>query len=202
MFLDCKGIIFGATGFIGNLVTHEMTKKGASLILHGKSKKKLEQLDDDLRDKFNLRQVLLQGDFTEKEFFSNLSNCIYSRFDCLDFVMNFVGKFERLAPLTNLTGSEWEEMMEVNVSSYWRILKELEPLLKKAKKPRILFIINENSSHGKPYQNFFSISQVMKRVIGEIFYEENKRLKIITKIIQIPLQNYGISAKLSKKRRL
>ena len=39
----------------------------------------------------------------------------------------------------------------------------------------------------------------MKRVIGEIFYEENKRLKIITKIIQIPLLNYGISAKLSKK---
>ena len=77
-------------------------------------------------------------------------------------------------------------MIEINVNSYWRILKELEPLLKKSSSPRVLFIISEDSSSGKPYQNFLNISQVMKKVIGEIFYEENKRLKIITKIIQIP----------------
>ena len=44
--------------------------------------------------------------------------------------MNFVGKFDRLSPLTNFTYSEWEKMIEINVNSYWRILKELEPLLK------------------------------------------------------------------------
>ena len=37
-----NGIIFGATGFIGSQVAHKMTKKGVKLILHGKSKKKLE----------------------------------------------------------------------------------------------------------------------------------------------------------------
>ena len=40
----------------------------------------------------------------------------------------------------------------------------------------------------------------MKKVIGEIFYEENKRLKIATKIIQIPLLNNGISLKISSKK--
>ena len=35
----------------------------------------------------------------------------------------------------------------------------------------------------------------MKKVIGEIFYEENKRLKILTKIIKIPLLNNGITSK-------
>ena len=54
-----KGIIFGAAGFIGSQVAHKMTKKGVKLILHGKSKK-LEKLDDDLKQKFNLRQTLLQ----------------------------------------------------------------------------------------------------------------------------------------------
>ena len=93
-----KGIIFGATGFIGNQVAHEMTKKGANLILHGKSKKKLEKLDDNLKEKFNLRQTLLQGDFTQKAFFSNISSIVQSRFNYLDFLMNFVGAFERLSP--------------------------------------------------------------------------------------------------------
>jgi len=199
MFENSKGIIFGATGFIGNKIAHEMTKKGAKLILHGKSKTKLEKLDDDLKKKFDIRQILLQGDFTEKIFFSNISNIINSRFNCLDFLMNCVGKFDRLSPLTNLTNSEWENMVEININSSWRILRELEPLLKKATNPRVIFIINENSLNGKPYQNFFNISQVTKKVLAEIFYEENKRLKIITKIVQIPLLNNGISLKISNK---
>ena len=39
-----KGIIFGATGFIGSQVAHKMTKKGVKLILHGKSKKKIREV--------------------------------------------------------------------------------------------------------------------------------------------------------------
>ena len=202
MLRKSNGIIFGATGFIGTQVTHEMTKQGAKLILHGTSKKKLEKLDDDLKKNFNLRQILLQGDFSEKAFFSNLSNMIQSRFKCLDFLMNFVGRFDRLSPLTNFSNNEWEKMMEINVSSYWRIIKELEPLLKKSSKPRVMFLIDEDSSKGKPYQNFLSISQAMKKVIGRIFYEENKRLKIITKIIQIPCLNNGISLKIAKNQRI
>ena len=112
--------------------------------------------------------------------------------------MNFVGAFERLSPLTNLTNNEWEKLIEVNVNSYWRVLKELEPLLKKSSNQRVMFLIN-NSTSGKPYQNFFSISQAMKKVIGEIFYEENKRLKIIMKIIEIPFLNNGISLKIFPK---
>ena len=37
----------------------------------------------------------------------------------------------------------------------------------------------------------------MKKVIGEIFYEENKRLKIATKIISVPLLDNGIASKIS-----
>ena len=197
---NSKGIIFGATGFIGSQVAHKMTKKGVKLILHGKSKKKLEKLDDDLKQKFNLRQTLLQGDLTDKNFFSNLFNIINSRFDYLDFLMNLVGKFERLSPLTNLTNNEWEEMVQINVNSFWKILKELEPLLKRSANPRVIFLINDESLTGKPYQNFFNISQVMKKVIGEIFYEENKRLKILTKIIRIPILNSGITSRISAKK--
>ena len=39
----------------------------------------------------------------------------------------------------------------------------------------------------------------MKKVIGEIFYEENKRLKILMKIIRIPFLNNGISSNICEK---
>ena len=102
--------------------------------------------------------------------------------------------------MTHLSHHEWDQHVEINFSSYWRILKELEPLLNESLKPRVVFIINTDSLTGKPYQNFFSISQVMKKVIGEIFYEENKRLKIATKIISIPLLDNGIASKISSQK--
>ena len=105
--------------------------------------------------------------------------------------MHFAGKFERLSPLTNFSHSEWDEMVEINISSYWRVLKELEPLLKRSRKPIVLFTINENSSLGLPYQNILSLSSATKKNLGSIFYQENKRLKIRMKIINIPFLNNG-----------
>ena len=45
-----KGIIFGATGFIGRQVALEMSKRKVKLVLHGKTKKKLEELYDEIQN--------------------------------------------------------------------------------------------------------------------------------------------------------
>ena len=39
-----KGIIFGATGFIGQKLSYELSKLGCKLILHGQSIEKLSEL--------------------------------------------------------------------------------------------------------------------------------------------------------------
>jgi len=186
-----KGIIFGATGFIGRQVAMEMSKRKVRLVLHGKTKKKLEKLYDEIHNQYNIKQTLLPGDFKKKSFFDTLLSLVSSRFSEIDFLMHFAGKFERLSPLTNFSHTEWDEMVEININSYWRVLKELEPLLRRSKKPRVLFTINEDSSAGLPYQNIFSLSSATKKNLGSIFFQENKRLKIEMKIINIPFLNNG-----------
>ena len=39
-----KGVIFGATGFLGQELSIELSKQGCDLILHGKSVSKLNKL--------------------------------------------------------------------------------------------------------------------------------------------------------------
>ena len=91
--------------------------------------------------------------------------------------MHFAGKFERLSPLTNFSHSEWDAMVEININSYWRVLKELEPLLKKSRKPKVLFTIKENSSNGLPYQNIFSLSSDKKK-FRFYFFPRKQKVKI------------------------
>ena len=124
---------------IGSKLAHEMSLLGSRLILHGKSKKLLE-IDNNLRKK-GIKQIFLHGEITKPKFFSELSSLVLSRFDKLDFVFNLVCKFDRLSPLTHFTHVEWNNLIEININSHWRIIKELEPLLKKQKIQRLFFSI-------------------------------------------------------------
>ena len=44
-----RGIIFGATGFIGQNLSYELSKLGCKLILHGHSIEKLSELDNKIQ---------------------------------------------------------------------------------------------------------------------------------------------------------
>ena len=187
-----NGIIFGATGFFGNKLAIKLTEMGSNLILHGKSKNKLDILDDEIR-KTNNKQILLHSNLLNKKFYDNLLNLVSSRFNKLDFIINVSSHFSRLSPITNYSHKEWNEMIEVNLNSYWRTLKELETLLLKSEKPKVIFLNNESIESGKPFFSGYSVASAAIKALSNIFFEENKRLKIQIKLFNIKMLNLGVT---------
>jgi len=195
-----KGIIFGSTGLLGNKLALGLSKLGSKLILHGRSKEKLKKLDDEIKS-LGVKQILLQSDLLDKKFYNDLLNLVSSRFKYLDFLINVSGNFSRLAPLTNFSHEEWNEMVEINLSSFWRTLKELESLLKKSSKPKVIFLHNESIGQGKVFHNIFSVTNAAIKSMAKIYYEENKRLKIQIRLINVKSLNLGITSILNKSNK-
>ena len=162
-----RGIIFGATGYIGQKLSYELSKMGCKLILHGNSIERLNELDDKIK-KIKISQILVQGDLNNENFYKNLARSISSRFPKIDFLFILVGLFQRLSPLTHFSHQEWNKLIEININCYWRILKELEPIIKNSLSPKIIFINNSKISNGKPYHNILSISQAALTTIANI----------------------------------
>ena len=194
-----KGIIFGATGFLGSNLSIELTKLGAKLILHGKSKDKLYDLEKKITY-LGTNQTFLQADITKPGFYENLLQTVSTRFDSLDFLINVLGKFNGLLPLTHLSEKDWNELIEINITSYWHCLKELEPLLKMSMNPKVIFLTNKNISNGKPYHNIFSICKAAINSMSKVYSEENKKLKIKVHLIDIKSMNIGMTSKISSKK--
>jgi short-subunit dehydrogenase len=188
-----KGVIFGATGFLGQELSIELSKQGCDLILHGKSVSKLNKLSDQIQKKFNVKPILIQGELNNENFYKNLYKSISLRLNKIDFIFNLIGKFNRLSPLTHFTHLEWSELMEININSHWRILKELEPLLKKSTRPRLIFLKNSEISKGKSFYNILSISKAAIETLAKIYNDENKRLKTKIKIVEVPNFRKGIT---------
>ena len=196
-----RGIIFGATGYIGQKLSYELSKMGCKLILHGNSIERLKELDNKIK-KIKISQILVQGDLNNENFYKNLARSISSRFPKIDFLFILIGLFQRLSPLTHFSHQEWSKLIEININCYWRILRELEPIIKNSKSPKIIFINNSKISVGKPYHNILSISQAALKTIANIYNSENKRLGIDTRIIEVPNLANGITSMTVGKKKI
>ena len=195
------GIIFGATGLLGSKIALQLTKLNANLILHGRSLEKLKFLDDEIK-KNNKKAIFIQADVTKKDFYKNILKKISTRFSRLDFLINLVGQFTGLKPLTHLSHKDWDKLIEINISFYWRIIKELEPLIRKSTKSKIIFITNKSISKGKPYHNIFSISKGATNSLINVLNEENKNLNINTFLIEAEKLNSGMSSSLKGNEKI
>ncbi len=195
-----RGIIFGATGFIGQKLSYELSRLGCKLILHGKSIEKLSELDNKIQ-KTKMSQILVHGDLNNENFYKNLAKSISKRFQNIDFLFILIGLFQRLSPITHFSHQEWSKLIEININCYWRILKELEPIIKSSQSPKIIFVNNSKISNGKPYYNILSISQAVLKTIANIYKSENKRLGIDTRIIEIPNLENGITSMTAGKKK-
>ena len=196
-----NGIIFGSTGTLGSRISLDLAKMNTNLILHGKSFEKLIKLDNEIK-KVNKNVTLLQADITHKDFAANLLSKVASRFSRIDFMINLVGVFFGLRPLTNFSHKEWDNLIEINFSSYWRIVKELEPLLRKSSSAKVIFLENKDISTGKAYHNTFSICQKANETMLKIFRKENSKFKIKIHFIEIEKINAGMSLPLAGKHKV
>ena len=195
-----NGIVFGSTGILGSRISKDLAQKNTNLILHGKSFEKLIKLDDEIK-KVNKNVTFIQADITHKKFTTNLLSKVGSKFSRIDFVINLIGVFFGLRPLTNFSHKEWDNLIEINLSSCWRIIKELEPLLRKSLNAKIIFLENKDISTGKAYHNTFSICQKAKETMFKIFNKENSKFRIKVHFIEIEKVNAGMSLSLAGKQK-
>ena len=180
-------IIFGATGLIGKHLTSSFASKGANLIVHGRSNEKLKILSGQVPNELK-KPVFLQSDIMSENFYLDILKIVSLKFKHIDIMINLVSRFDGLKPLIDLSHKEWNELMEVNFNSHWRILKELNPLLGKNSKSKVIFLNNQSIQRGKAYHNSLSISMgalnslvqtlnLEKKKIGvEFFLVESKEL--------------------------
>tara|TARA_B100000900_G_C20124625_1_gene531404 strand:- start:139 stop:549 length:411 start_codon:yes stop_codon:yes gene_type:complete len=93
-------------------------------------------------------------------------------------MINLISRFDGLKPLMDLSHKEWNELIEVNFNSHWRILKELNPLLGKTSKSKVIFINNQSIQDGKAYHNSLSISKGALHSLVQTLNLEKKKLGV------------------------
>lgn len=132
-------LVTGASRGVGRAVALALAEAGAHVIALARTQGALEELDDEIRAKGG-EATLVPADVTDYDALDRLGAAIHERWGKLDI---FVGNAAVLGPITPLGHADqkdWDKVMSVNVTANWRLIRSLDPLLRKSDAGRVVLV--------------------------------------------------------------
>ncbi len=142
-------LVTGATRGIGHAVALAYAKEGAHLILVGRTTGALEELDDEVRA-LGGKATLLTLDLKNHDKIDALGPTNYQRWQRLDILVGNGGMLGRSRRLGHVTADAWDEVLNVNLTANWRLIRTLDPLLRRSDAGRAISCLPAPRSAGPP----------------------------------------------------
>jgi 3-oxoacyl-[acyl-carrier protein] reductase len=144
--MDLKGavaLITGGNGGLGQRICHALAKEGAHIaVMYAQSRDQAEQVARELTSRYQINAAALGCDITDAAAVDNLIAGVTKRFGRLDILVNDAAYNKAIAfnDLDNLTQSEWDKIMAVNLTGPMRLTKAVAPVMKAQGQGRIVNI--------------------------------------------------------------
>ena len=141
-------LITGASSGIGKQTAIEFAKLGSNIILVARTKNKLEQVENQLKQ-FNVITLVCPCDVSKKEQVENMSKIVLKKFNSVDILINNAG-FAIYGSVFDLSIDEIESQMETNYFGMIYCTKLFLPLMIKQKSGHIVNVASVAASFGLP----------------------------------------------------
>jgi NAD(P)-dependent dehydrogenase (short-subunit alcohol dehydrogenase family) len=164
-------LITGASRGIGRATAVELAKHGAHLVLVARTVGGLEEADDEVR-KSGGTATLVPLDLLDVLAIDRLGATIFERWGKLDGFLGNAGELGVLTPLPHLDPKVWQKSIDVNVTANWRLIRSLDPLLRKSDDARVVFISSGAARNFRPYWGSYSIAKAALEALALTYAAE------------------------------
>ena len=167
-------LITGAGDGIGKTMALAAAASGATVILLGRTTSKLEAVYDEIVDAGHpepgiVPMDLLRAGVEDVTALAEVIETNYGRLDCLLHNASILG--ERV-PFENYSLSEWEQVMQVNLSAVVLLTRLLLPLLQKSDDARLLFTSSSVGETPRAYWGAYAVSKYGMEGFAKLLAEE------------------------------
>ena len=139
-------LITGASRGIGRAVALAFAREGAHVILMARTQGALEELDDEIRAAGG-SATLLRLDLRNGEKLDALGPTLYQRWGKLDILVGNAGILGPLSPLGHITTDAWQDVININLTANWRLIRTCDPPLRASDAGRAVFAAGCDNEH-------------------------------------------------------
>ena len=133
-------LVTGGSRGIGRAAALELAKAGNHVIAAARSEKALTNLDDEIVAATGSNATLIPIDLRDMNGIDRLAAALLERFGRLDGLFGNAGVLGTLGPLETISPAAFQETVEVNFTSNWRLIRAVHPLLRMSNAGRALFV--------------------------------------------------------------
>jgi len=164
-------LVTGASRGIGYASACALARRGAHIIAVARTQGGLEELDDEIR-KDGGSATLVPLTLTDFDGIARLGAALHERHGKLDILLGNAGIAGPSSPLGHIEMKPWNDVIEVNLSANFQMIRCMEPLLKRSDAGRAVFVTSGAANKATAYLGPYATSKAALEVLVRVWAHE------------------------------
>jgi NAD(P)-dependent dehydrogenase (short-subunit alcohol dehydrogenase family) len=170
-------LVTGASRGIGRAAAIALGAAGAHVILVARTVGALEEVDDAIKSTGG-SATLVPLNLKDFAALDRLGASIYERWGKLDAFLGNAGQLGALTPLGHLDPKVFQEILDVNVTANWRLIRSLDPLLRQSDAGRAVFVSSGAARKFTPYWGGYGMAKAALESLALTWAAECEQTKV------------------------
>ncbi len=142
----------------------------------------LEEIDDAIRA-VGGTATLVPVDLREFAKIDELAAALFERYGRLDILVGNAGEFGVFSPLGHIPPDIWAEVVDLNLTANWRLIRAMDPLLRAAPAGRAIFVTSGIGRDTLAYWGPYAVSKAGLDMLVRIYAAEISKTRVRANLI-------------------
>src|ERR1700724_269834 len=151
-------VVTGASRGIGFATARALAKAGAHIVAIARTQGGLEELDDEIR-KEGGSATLVPLSMTDSDGLARLGAALHERHGKIDILVGNAGVAGPSSPLSHIDLKPWNDVIAVNLTANFQLIRCMEPLLRKSDAGRAVFVTRGSAQRAPGYRGPYAASK-------------------------------------------
>jgi NAD(P)-dependent dehydrogenase (short-subunit alcohol dehydrogenase family) len=187
-------LVTGASRGIGRAVAIELARQGAHVICTARTVGGLEETDDEIR-KAGGSATLVPFSLKDGDGIDRLGGQIFERWGRLDALVANAGILGALTPVAHIEPKLFAELIEVNLTANYRLIRSLDPLLRQSDAGRAVFVTSGAAHKATPFWGGYAVTKAALEMLALTYAAESGGGKV-----RVNLFNPGATRTVMRKK--
>lgn len=193
-FKDRIALVTGASRGLGRAMALALSREGAHVVICARTAGALEELDDEIRA-VGGKATILKLDLRAGDRIDQLGPVLYQRWGKLDILVAAGGILGPLSPLPHVAADAWASVLDINLSANWRLIRTLDPLLKRSDAGRAMFVTCGAASGDLAYWGPYAVSKAGLEALAKSYAQELVNTPVRVSLFDPGAMRTGLRAK-------
>ncbi len=170
--LDSRiALVTGASRGIGQATARALARAGAHVVAVARTQGGLEELDDAIRAEGG-SATLVPLNMTDSDGIARLGAALHERHGKLDILVGNAGIAGPSSPLGHIDLKAWTDVIAVNVTANFQLIRCMEPLLRQSDAGRAVFLTSGVASKANAYLGPYAASKAALDTLVRVWAAE------------------------------